>query len=50
MVATLAIGMFVALFAFGSSYFGWDDPVGKVRWALFATLVLGIIIGYKIRD
>ncbi len=46
MVAIAAM-MFMALFGFGSSYFGWSDPEGKVRLALFATFTLGIICGYK---
>ena len=50
MIVGLAIAMFVALFAFGANYFGWDDPNGKVQWALFATFVLGILAGYKVRD
>jgi hypothetical protein len=43
----LALAMFVALFAWGASYFGWSDPEGKVQLALFTTFVLGIICGYK---
>jgi hypothetical protein len=46
MVAIAAM-MFMALFGFGSTYFGWSDPEGKVRLALFATFTLGIICGYK---
>ena len=46
MVAIAAM-MFMALFGFGSTYFGWSDPDGKVRLALFATFTLGIICGYK---
>lgn len=43
----LAVAMFVALFAVGASYFGWDDPDGKVRMALFTSFVLGALSGYK---
>ena len=46
MVAIAAM-MFMALFGFGATYFGWSDPEGKVRLALFATFTLGIICGYK---
>jgi hypothetical protein len=46
-MVALAAAMFVALFGFGASYFGWSDPEGKVRLALFTTFVLGIICGYK---
>ena len=48
MVAGLAMIMFIALFAFGSSYFGWDDPGGRVSLALFAAYLFGIIGGYRI--
>lgn len=50
MVGGIAIAMFIALFAFGAHYFGWDDPNGKVQMALFTTFVLGIICGYKARS
>ena len=48
-MAGLAMVMFVTLFAFGSSYFGWDDPAGKVSLALFASFVFGIICGYRVK-
>ena len=41
--------MFVALFAWGASYFGWTDPEGKVQLALFTSFVLGIVASYKTR-
>lgn len=47
-MAGLASVMFIALFAFGSSYFGWDDPSGRVSLALFASFVFGIISGYRV--
>ena len=46
MVAIAAM-MFVALFAWGQSYFHWSDPAGKVQLALFTSFILGIICGYK---
>lgn len=46
-VAVIAIGMFVGVVGWGSRYFGWDDPNGKVQIALFTTFVLGAICGYK---
>ena len=49
MVGAIAIAMFVALVAFGSKYFGWDDPDGKVQLALATAFILGIIGGYKAR-
>ena len=49
MVALAAI-MFVLLFGFGADYFHWDDPYGRVQLALFASFVLGIVSGYKLRN
>ena len=46
-MVVIAASMFMALFGFGATYFGWSDPEGKVRLALFATFTLGIICGYK---
>lgn len=48
-MVALATLMFMGLFGFGASYFGWSDPVGKIRLALFATFTLGVIAGYKTR-
>ena len=48
-MVAIAATMFMALFGFGASYFGWSDPEGKVRLALFTTFTLGIICGYKTR-
>lgn len=50
MVMGVAIAMFVALFAWGARYFGWEDPDGKVQMALFTTFILGIISGYKTKS
>ena len=44
MVAVAAM-MFVALIAWGKSYFGWSDPSGDVQLALFASFTLGIAAG-----
>lgn len=49
MVAGIALAMFIALFAFGSSYFGWSDPTGEVQLALFTSFILGVIASYKSR-
>ena len=43
----IALAMFIALFAWGASYFGWDDPIGKVQMALFTSFILGAVCGYK---
>ena len=43
----LALAMFIALFGWGASYFGWHDPVGKVQLALFTSFILGAVCGYK---
>jgi hypothetical protein len=48
MVALSTI-LFMGLFGFGSTYFGWSDTEGKVRLALFAAFTLGILCGYKSR-
>ena len=48
-MVALALAIFVAMFMWGSTYFGWHDPAGKVRLALFATFVLGIICGFKVK-
>jgi uncharacterized membrane protein YjjB (DUF3815 family) len=47
MVVGIAIAMFVALFGWGSRYFGWSDPDGKVQLALATAFILGIIGGFK---
>lgn len=47
-MATLALAMFVALFAFGEEMLGYRDPAGMVRLALVATFVFGIICGTKV--
>lgn len=49
-MVALAAMMFVALFGFGADYFHWDDPHGRVQLALFASFVLGIVSGYKLRN
>ena len=49
MLVGIAVAMFVAMFAWGSNYFGWSDPEGKVQLALFTSFILGIIGGYKAR-
>ena len=45
----LAIAMFIALFGWGASYFGWSYPEHKVQLALAAAFILGILSGYKVR-
>ena len=47
MVGGIAIVMFVALVGWGSGYFGWTDPDGKVQLALVTSFILGIIGGYR---
>lgn len=46
----LSVAMFVAIFAWGATYFGWSDPEGRVQLALFTSFVLGIICGYKTKN
>jgi uncharacterized membrane protein YjjB (DUF3815 family) len=43
----LAIAIFIALFGWGSRYFGWSDPDGKVQLALATAFILGCVSGYK---
>jgi hypothetical protein len=50
MVIGIAIAMFIALFGWGATYFGWSDPDGKVQLALATSFILGIIGGYKVRS
>ena len=50
MVAGISIAMFIALVGWGSTYFGWSDPDGKVQLALITSFILGIIGGFKARD
>ena len=47
MLVGIAVAMFIALFGWGSSYFGWSDPQGRVQLALVTSFILGIIGGYK---
>ena len=49
-VIGIAIAMFIALFGWGSTYFGWSDPEGKVQLALATSFILGIIGGYKVKN
>ena len=46
----IAIAMFIALFGWGSRYFGWEDPEGKVQLALATCFILGVISGYKAKS
>ncbi|HEX8841979.1 MAG TPA: hypothetical protein VF757_06730 [Sphingomicrobium sp.] len=50
MVVGIATAMFIALFAWGERYFGWDDSSGKIQLALATSFILGIISGYKSRS
>ena len=47
MLVGVAIAMFVALFGWGASYFGWSDPDGKIQLALAAAFILGVFSGYR---
>jgi hypothetical protein len=46
----LAIALFIALFGWGATYFGWSDPEGKVQLALGVSSILGVLSGYKVRS
>lgn len=43
----IALMMFVALFGFGDEFVGWSDVDGKIKLALFASFVFGIICGWR---
>ena len=43
----LSIAIFVALFGWGATYFGWHDPDGKIQLALATAFILGNVCGYK---
>jgi len=47
MVVGIAVAMFVGLFGWGATYFGWSDPDGKVQLAMATSFILGIIGGYR---
>jgi hypothetical protein len=49
MAGGIAIAMFVALVGWGSRYFGWSDPDGKVQLALVTAFILGVVGGFKAR-
>ena len=42
MVVGIAVAMFIALFGWGATYFGWSDPDGKVQLALATSFILGM--------
>lgn len=46
----IALAMFIGLWGWGQQMFGWADPVGQVRLALFASFIFGIICGYRVKD
>ena len=46
----IAIAMFIAMFGWGASYFGWSDPDGKVQLALATCFILGCVSGYKTKS
>ncbi|GAA4775206.1 hypothetical protein GCM10023219_23350 [Stakelama sediminis] len=46
-MAFIAIVLFIALFAFGGNYFGWQDPSGQVQLALVCAFIFGVIAGLK---
>ena len=46
----IAIAMFIAVFGWGASYFGWSDPDGKVQLALATCFILGCVGGYKTKS
>lgn len=49
MIVGLASLIFILLFGWGDTYFGWHDPHGDLQLALGASFILGIVAGYKSR-
>ena len=49
-VGILALAMFIGLWGWGQQMFGWSDPDGQVRLAMFASFIFGIICAVKFRD
>ena len=43
----LAIAMFIGLWGWGQDMFGWSDPDGLVRLALFSSFLFGIISAWR---
>jgi hypothetical protein len=46
----IAVALFIALFGWGSGYFGWSDPDGKIQLALATCFILGVLSGYKAKS
>ncbi|WEK41648.1 MAG: hypothetical protein P0Y64_09370 [Candidatus Sphingomonas colombiensis] len=49
MISGIATALFVALFAFGGDYFGWEDPHGRVSIALLVVFLCGVVVGYRFK-
>ena len=49
-MAGLAMIMFIALFAFGDQFMGWEDHGGHIQLALFCAFLFGIICGYRVKS
>ena len=49
-VAILAMFLFVALFALGKQYFGWEDPNNHIQFALVISFIFGVVFGYRVKD
>lgn len=48
-MASLALAMFLGMFAFGDKIFDWPMMTHQLQLALFASFVFGIICGYRTR-
>jgi hypothetical protein len=46
----IAVALFIAPFGWGSNYFGWSDPDGKIQLALATCFILGVLSGYKAKS
>jgi hypothetical protein len=50
LMGMLALAMFIGLWGWGQDMFGWADPDGQVRLAIFASFIFGIICGFRVKD
>jgi hypothetical protein len=49
-MAIVAMFLFVALFALGKQYFGWEDPNNHIQLALVSSFIFGVVFGFRVKD
>lgn len=47
-MGVVALTSFIGLWIWGDTAFGWTDPDGRIRLALFACFVFGTLLGYRV--